>query len=128
MKCAVISPDHGMLFVLDPTYKEALIPDYVDGETVVANDACISVATRAYVDGDVQVLLASGETYTPGLQPVATTSLFIPNGILAIITSDLERVLEQDVPAGRVTISIWVDSPVNAAIVGVTIDSKCRPD
>lgn len=124
MKSVVISPDHGMLFVLDPTNKEALVPEYIDNQTVAATDFCISVATRAYVDGDVEVTLASGATSLPGLQRVSTNSLVIPNGILAIITSDLAHVLESEVAPGRVTVSIWVDSPINAARVGVIIDAS----
>ena len=57
MKEICLSVPHAILFVNDPAHGHIEIPDYVPGQITSANPSCVSVNTRADVDGDVTVRL-----------------------------------------------------------------------
>lgn len=127
MKSVVVSVPHGILFILDPKNKDVLAPAYVENELIAATDSCISVAVQPEVDGDVEVSITLGEA-TPGeLSRAAIGDLLTPHGSLAvIIASDDQPIVQCDVPAGTVTLSVWVDDLRFPAKVVVNIE-KARP-
>ncbi|MDQ7994265.1 MAG: hypothetical protein AAGC76_00260 [Luteibacter sp.] len=123
MKSVVISAEHGIIFIVDPRNKDAIVPEYEDDEIVSATESCISVAVRPYMDGDVEVSL-SEVAPTKGLELVASHSLLVPNGIIAIATAEIDRVLDQEVSPGSVRVSVWVDSKSSVTRVSVVVDSS----
>lgn len=43
------------------------------------------------------------------------------NGKIAVVTAEFQRVLEVDVPAGNVGVSIWVDDLRNPAQIVINV-------
>jgi len=121
MDSVSLSLDHGILFVVDPTNRDAIVPDYVDGELVAATDSCLSIAAAPYVDGEVEVSLTTEEVVPEGLHLAATHTLAIPGGVIAISTPDVDRVLDYRLTPGSVAVSVWADSLVSASRVVVAI-------
>ena len=121
MESVSLSVDHGILFVVDPTNREAIVPEYVEGELVAATDSCLSIAVDPYVDGEVEVSLTTEEVVTTGLHLAATHTLAVPGGVVAIGTAEVDRALEYRLSPGSVVISDWADSFVSASRVVVAI-------
>jgi hypothetical protein len=117
----VISPPNAILFVFDPTNKDVLIPSYVDGELTAATETCVSVGTQTEVDGDVEISLAISGAVPLDLQQVFFGTVATPGGKVAVVTSRFQRVLELNVPASAVELSIWTDDLRNPARVVVNI-------
>lgn len=115
----VFSPPNAILFVCDPTNGNVVIPAYVDGELTAATETCVSVGTQADVDGDTEVTLDRGGETPVGLQQVFFGTIQIPGGRVGIVTSQFQRVLELEVPAGPLELSIWADDLCNPGRVVV---------
>ncbi|WP_176167786.1 hypothetical protein [Luteibacter sp. 22Crub2.1] len=96
---------------------------YEDDEIISATESCISVAVRPYMDGDVEVSLSEVKA-AKGLQLVASHSLLVPNGIVAIATAEIDRVLDQEVSPGSVMVSVWMDSTSSVTRVSVVVESS----
>lgn len=121
MSIATISPLNAILFVLDPTNKDTVVPPYVDGELTAATGTCISIGTQAPVDGETEVSLELDGATPSDLHRAFLGSLVTPGGKLAVVTSEFERVLELDVPKGKANVCVWVDDLRNPARVAVHI-------
>jgi hypothetical protein len=122
MDSVVTSVHHGILFLLDPRNRDFQIPDVVKGELVNATDSCISIVTRAEVDGEVEVMLAFSEAAPSDLFHVARGTIRVPHGTLAVDTADEGKLFERDVPKGRVTVSIWVDDSREPTKVFINVE------
>jgi len=109
MNGVMIVPPHGIIFVLDPENKDALIPEYVDSVVANCTDTCVSVATQAPVDGETEIFMASEVIPPSDLLQVAQCEILVPNGQIALITSDLERIFHLRLPVGRARVTVWVD-------------------
>lgn len=122
MNARIFVPN-AIVFVLDPSNRCASVPDYVPNQVAVANSTCISVATRAEVDGEVSFCLekSSSGAGESAHKRVFDGSIETPGGKLAIVTAQFERVLETDVtaPVSRVTIS--VDEMCAPSVVRVNV-------
>jgi len=121
---AVLSPPNAILFVLDPTNKDAVVPPYVAGEPVAATATCISIGTQADVDGDVEVSLEAAAVAPADLQQVFLGVIATPSGKLAVVTSHFQRVLEVDIPSDAAEVSIWADDLRNPARVVIGIKRR----
>jgi hypothetical protein len=115
-----------MLFILDPKDKDVLVPPYVENELVAASDTCMSMAVQPEVDGDVEVSMTIGGATPGGLLRAATGRIRTSHGTLAIIASAYDPLIECVVPAGRISLSIWVDDPKFPTKVLVKIE-PARP-
>lgn len=120
MSRAVLSPPNAILFVLDPTNKEVVVPPYIAGELVAATATCVSVGTQADVDGDVEVSLE------PAAGPLDLLQVFLggvatPGGKVAVVTSHFFHVLEINVPSGMTEVVIWVDDLRHPAHVAIGV-------
>jgi hypothetical protein len=121
MSRAVLGPPNAILFIFDPTSRDVAIPPYVDGELTTATATCVSVGTRADVDGETEVLVEIAPVVPANLQLIFIGVIAIPGRRVAVVTSQLEHVLEIDVVADTAAISIWVDdlrSPARV-IIGI---------
>ena len=90
---------NALLFVLDPNHQDVQVPEYASGALVAANATCASIATLADVDGEVTVRLIErdGATPTERFVVVFDGTLETPSRRVAIVTSQFESVLEQEV-------------------------------
>lgn len=104
-----ITPPNAILFVLDPTNKNALVPKYVVGELTAITDSCISVGTQASVDGKVEVSMILSNEEPIDLRLAIHGKIIVPNGKVAVVTSEFEKLIEIDLPIGEISASIWVD-------------------
>lgn len=118
---AILSPPNAILFVLDPTNNDTIIPSYTDGELTAATNTCISVGTQADVDGDTEVSLETTSVAPSGLQRIFRGVISVPGGTVAVVTSQFQRVLEANVRASAVEISVWADDLRNPARVAVGV-------
>lgn len=122
---AIISVPHGIVFVLDPSNREVVIPAYVDGEVISSNPTCVSVATVPEVDGDLTLRL--GKSATPADKSILVVFeglIETPGKRLAIGTPDIDAVLETDVPDVLTYIVIQVDDPKSPNLVCVSVDKQ----
>lgn len=120
MKTTLAVPS-AILFILDPTNKAAVVPEYVTGKAAAATPSCVSIATIADVDGEVTVRLCAslddGECST--LVQVFDGLVETPGHVLAVVTSEFERVLEVATTSVVTRLTIRVDdeqSPVEVYV------------
>jgi len=128
MSRVVLSPPNAILFVFDPTNKAVVIPPYVDGELTAATASCVSVGTRADVDGDTVVSLETALVAPSNVQQVFFGAIATPGGKVAVVTSQFQRVLETDVPAEAAEIAIWADDIRNPTQVTVGVKPRHRTE
>lgn len=122
MSSIVFSPPQGIIFLLDPGNKDAIIPDDVQESIVMATESCVSVWTQAEVDGDTEVTLSASQDIPGGLFQVAIVEIVLPHHVLAVVTSEDEVILKEDVPQDRAKVSIWVDDKDNPGQVFVRVE------
>lgn len=124
MNSVILAPPHAILFIFDPSNKNADTPEYVDGELTAENHDCISVGTQAYVDGDTSVTLgrrSEGIDLT-GLSRVFEGRIATPGRKIAIVTSESQSILEQNLDSTEAEVSIWTDDAKNPSRVTVMIE------
>lgn len=125
MPKAVLSPPNAILFVFDPTSKDVEIPSCLDGELTASSSTCFSVGTQADIDGDTHISLDFGSVTPADLQRIFFGVINVPNGKVAVVTSQFERVLELNVPMGSMEVTIWAD---NLSSPGrIAVDVRCPP-
>lgn len=125
MNSIIFSPAHPIVFICDYDNLEAEIPIYDPDSLVSATKTCISVGTQPSVEGDVTVTLASCE---PGSEEEPYIEVFsgvveVPNGQVAIVTSEDEKLLTVDLASTSAAVRIWVDNKVTPRRVWVTAHS-----
>lgn len=119
-----IAVPNAIIFVLDPSNKRVLVPDYAPGETIAANSTCVSVATAAEVDGEVSLHLGQplSDSEKSGCAQIFRGSIETPGRKLAIVTSGFERVLETDVSAFVTRVTISTDAPSSPGVICVNVE------
>ena len=104
-------PPNAILFLLDLANDDIVVPEYEPGRLTAANGACISVGTRAEVDGNVTVRLLSAAS--PMGEPlgnlVFSGLVSTPGGKVAVVTSELKTILEIGVARQTMQVDIYVD-------------------
>jgi hypothetical protein len=114
MSEVTLSVPNAILFLFDlAARKEIAIPECVDGQTTSANASCVSVCTQADVDGDVTVRLANrlSASEKEGCQTVFTHSIRAPGHRVAVVTSEMQKILEVEVQGDQAQLTIAVDDP-----------------
>ena len=99
MKSITFSPAHPIVFICDYDNLDAEIPIHDEASLVCATNTCISVGTQPNVDGDVTITLATRDPQSkegPYIE-VFSGVVEVPNGELAIVTSEDEKLLAIDV-------------------------------
>ncbi len=122
MKSKLAVPN-AILFVLDPTNEAAVVPEYMPGEAAAATPSCVSIATIADVDGDVIVGLCTPldvVTFSAPVQ-VFAGSVETPGHVLAVVTSEFDRVLEIATPSTATHVIVKVDDVQSPTRVSVEI-------
>ncbi|MEO7594444.1 MAG: hypothetical protein ABI134_24745 [Byssovorax sp.] len=124
MMKAKLAVPNAILFILDPTNEAAIVPEYVPGEAAAATPSCVSVATIADVDGEVTVRLCAtlDDVERTMSAQVFHGSVETPGHVLAVVTSDFERVLEIATPSLVTRITIRVDDVQSTAEVSVDVN------
>ena len=120
---AMLCPPNAILFVFDPTNKDVQIPPYINGELTASTASCVSIGTQADVDGDTAISLSLGGAAPAGLQKVFCDVIVVPNGKVAVVTSQFQRVLELEISTGVVEVNIWVDELHNPSNIAVILES-----
>ena len=112
---------NAILFVFDPSNKEAIVPQYDPQNIIAATSSCVSVATLANVDGDVTARLShlSSNTHPENLVQVFNDEIETPGKLLAIVTSQFDTVLKIGVSNPVTHIAIAVDDPTCPTLVSV---------
>ena len=126
IQTARLAVPHGIVFVIDPTNLEAIVPDHEPGALVASNHTCISVGTQADIDGDTEIVLGAAPLPTDGLTKRSTSTIHAPVGILALVTSHFQRVLEMAVPPREAVVEVWTDDPVSPARIAIEVKAQ-RP-
>lgn len=118
---ATLSLPHPILFVFDLANEAVEIPEYVAGEATAANDSCVSVNTQAGVDGDVTVRLANAlrPSDKEGCTLVFKGQVSAPSRRVAVVTSELDKVLEVEISGQVAEVTIAVDDARGAGVVCV---------
>lgn len=119
---------NAILFILDPTNKAAVAPAYVPGEAAAASPSCVSVATIADVDGEVTVRLCApvDDVACEVSVQVFDGLVETPGHVLAIVTSEFDRVLEIATSSAVTRIAVRVDDAQSPTEVSVNV--KFAPD
>ncbi|MGN6481973.1 hypothetical protein [Luteibacter sp.] len=110
MKSVTVTPTHGIIFVLDPTNKEAVIPEYDHDMVVSYTSTCASVATQASVDGETELFLGQDAPEMDDLIQVAVCDISFPSGLVALMDSGDDRFSELRIGDTRATVVVWVDT------------------
>lgn len=121
MGSVILSPPNAILFLMDPDNREVEIPAYIDDHLVASSESCISVGTQVSVDGPTAVTLALGGVAPKHLLLIATVGVFLPMRNLAVVTSEFEVILRQEVAKEVARVSIWVDDGRNPAKVFIGV-------
>lgn len=123
MSEVTVAVPNAILFVVDPKNRDAEVPVYDIGKLVCATRSCVSVATISDVDGDVAVTLSprSDSDLASDRLVVFSGTVQTPNRRIAVVTSQLQVLLETDVSGSECPISIAVDDSGAASVVDVRI-------
>jgi len=123
MKEVTLTVPHAILFVNDPAHGQIEIPEYVPGHVTSANASCVSICTRADVDGDVTVRLG---TMLPKCAPtecvtVAEYCIETPGRNVGVFTSENRMILTVDVPNDSARVTITVDDPQSPGLIDIGV-------
>ena len=115
---------NGILFVMDPTNLTAVIPEYDPGSLVASNRTCLSVCTQAEADGETLISLGSHPLPPNRLTKRAAGKISCPGGVLAVVTSHFERVVELKVSQAQVAIGVWSDEPHSPTTIAIEVEES----
>jgi hypothetical protein len=122
MKTISVSPPYAIIFIYDPSNKNANTPEYINGRIISTNGDCISIATQAEVDGDVDITLDESDTRNPvGLSLMFHGKLSTPGKKIVISTALHQSLLEIDVLQKTSKLKIWTDDDINATQIHISI-------
>lgn len=122
MDATLLIPN-AIVFVFDLENKSVQVPAYTDGVLTAWNNSCVSVGTQSEVDGEVTVKLSgklSGserDLYEVAFSGVIET----PSKKIAVVTSELEKILEMDVRTEKTEVIISVDDLSFPSVVLVEV-------
>ena len=121
MTTTTLCPPNAILFVFDRTNHNVSVPEYIDGQLIASTDTCLSVGTQDAVDGDTTISLERLHKGASANIPhkVFTGRLRTPGRKIAVVTSEGQIVLEQDVEGEIARVEIWTDDLRNPARVVV---------
>jgi 6-phosphogluconolactonase (cycloisomerase 2 family) len=120
---ATLSPPNAILFVLDLANDRVVVPEYEPGVLAVATESCVSVSTRADVDGDVTVRLSRGAPPTgkPEGAEIFKGSIATPGRKVNVVTSELKKVLEVEVDGETAQVSVATDDMEAPSVVWIEV-------
>lgn len=120
---ASLSVTRAIVFALDLANKNARVPEYIDGELIASNESCVSVGTQAEVDGAVTIKLSErlSDSEKRSYKIVFNGAIETPSKKLAIVTSEIEKILEMDVKNTKARVVISVDDLKFPSVVLVEV-------
>lgn len=116
-------PPHPIVFVMDFLNHDVEVPEYNPKTVVSNNDTCVSVRTIADADGEATVVLAD---HLPPDTAGAARRVFVgkirtPSGMVALVTSENQKLVECKVKKDTVDLEIFVDDEVHPTTVWVIL-------
>jgi hypothetical protein len=117
------APPHALVFLAAPECKK--LPDWKPSSLLVeATDECLMIACQSFIEGETEFVLGDAEEVGPLAILAWDGLLSVPSKRLWLHTSELETVLEADIPSNRTWVSVWVDHPTSPARVSIGIDAR----
>lgn len=116
---ARLAPPNSIVIIEDISGGE--VPDLIKGSCIAATASCIAVGTLCEIDGETEFRLGTRSEVDPGTPPIFQGRLKTPSRKVAIRSVPNDIILEMPVPQPEVTISIWVNHPIepDQVIIGV---------
>ena len=117
-----IAPPNSLIFVSDAEGGSAPDSDKIARKAgITATDSCVVVCCLAEMDGDTEITMGLASEIDPGANPDFDATLATPTRTVVISTSELDTLLEANVPTLRTCIRIWINRPKepDKVIVGV---------
>lgn len=99
---------NSIIFVSDSNLNEVEYPEYVVGELASSNESCISIGTKAEVDGPVTIRFSPVED-SDSSHEIYRGFVSTPSKKMVVSTSLEDNVLETEVPGNHSEISVWVN-------------------
>ncbi|WP_039913064.1 hypothetical protein [Cellvibrio mixtus] len=124
MNKVIVNVPNAILFIVDLKNNETVIPVYIPDQVASATDTCVSVATQAPEDGETEVSLVVNFENSLNYHHVFEGSISIYGGKIAVVTAELETLLELDVPNGKAAFSIFVNDVHHPSVVIVSLLNK----
>lgn len=123
MQEITLSVPHAILFLNDPAHGRVLVPEYLPGQVTSANPSCVSINTRADVDGDVTVRLdrVAPKCGQSECNLVVEHLIETPSHKIGVFTSENNMILVTDVADDSVRLCIGVDDPESPRLVCIRI-------
>jgi hypothetical protein len=124
MSQITLSPPYAILFIYDPLNKDAETPEYSPGNLVSTTQHCISVGTRADVDGEttVELVRAVNDAAIVPEHKIFQGFVQAPNRNISVVTAELQTILNIDVKDKVAKIGIWADDLHNPGKVLITAE------
>lgn len=110
---------NAIVFVFDLANKRVQVPEYIDGVLTASNKSCVSVGTQSEVDGEVTVKLSGNllDSEKDLYEVVFRGAIETPNKKIAVVTSELDKILEMDVQSKETEVVISVDDLKHPSVV-----------
>ena len=112
---------HPIIFIMDFSSDRVEVPDFDPEKVAWGNRTCVSVRTIADCDGEVTVTLVDSipATADPEIEIFAGT-VEAPSGQIAVVTSDLEKLLECKIDGTEADVHIFVDDRTHPSAVWIS--------
>lgn len=112
---------HGIVFIMDMAHDDAASPEYIHGEVIASNGACVSVATTHEIDGETELELSDvlDSRWVDRVVRVFSGSVETPSGNLSIVTSNNEALLTLKTGDVRTSFQVFVDTVDSPELVVV---------
>ena len=106
-----LAPPNAILFICDSSAKDIQVPTYQAEQLASATKTCVSVGTRADVDGDTTIYLVSNfsEIADPPKYQVFEGIITVPSKVVIIMTAYADTLLQKSTRNETVTVRVWVD-------------------
>lgn len=123
MTKATLEVPNAILFLLDDSDADVQIPTYIPSKLVSNNLKCISIGTRASVDGEVSILLEKHllDETTASLARVFVGTIYAQSRLVSLVTSDARTILEMPIEHDTATVEIWADDERSPATIAIGV-------
>lgn len=112
-----IEVPNAIVFVLDPDSRDIEVPEYAG--LVSSSRTCVSIGTRADVDGETDITL--DRDVSSALTCVFKGEIQTPTGAIAVVTSHMSSLARLEGCELNTKFSVWVDDLDNPSRISVVI-------
>lgn len=121
---ATIEVPNAIIFLFDHDDASVQIPKYAAERLVSANQRCISIGTRAQVDGDVSITLADqiSDDIAGSAMRAFVGTIYAPNLSVSVVTSDDRCVLKTKIDRPTASVEIWANDVKQPSKIFILVD------